>query len=125
MEYLKLMDEIKRISKTKGFKIEKIMNVGKKKEYPLYKITISNPGKPKKTICFSAGIHGDEIAGPLAVKKFIQDVNKKEYKGIKIIIFPVDNPYGFEKNKRRNYQNKDMNRHFLGKRLKGDDKKLY
>lgn len=66
-DYLKEIYKIKR----KNIKISKI---GKAHGYPLLKI-IANPSGIK-TICFSTGIHGEEIAGPLAVTEFLKKYKK-------------------------------------------------
>ena len=97
---------------------------GKNKEYPLY-IVSNNAKKPSAAVCFSAGIHGDEIAGSFAVLEFIKKHNFSNFKNIKIILIPVANPTGFDKCKRCNYLNKDLNGLFCKKVLSGENKLIY
>lgn len=110
------------ICKKKKLDLVEIGRVGFKKEYPLYKIII-NPKKMGRAVCFSAGIHGYEIAGPWAILKFLEKLNVKKIEN-KLIIFPVANPSGFDKIKRRNYLNKDLNGYFCHKKLSGENKIL-
>lgn len=109
------------VCKKKNLDLVEIGRVGFKKEYPIYKIIINNKGK---TVCFSAGIHGYEIAGPWAVLKFLEKLNIKKIKN-KLIIFPVANPTGFDKNIRENYLKKNLNALFCKKSLTGENKILY
>lgn len=102
----------------------KLKNIGSIQDYPIYQIIINN-FSPINTICFSAGIHGDEIAGPLSILKFLKEYNLNKIKGNRLIIFPVANPFGFDKQKRRNCLNKDLNRHFCDRNLNNENKILY
>ena len=113
-----------KVCKEKGFTINKIGSIGKNKEYSMFKIVINNHLN-KRVVCFSAGIHGEEPAGPFAVLSFLKKFNLKKFRKIKIIIFPVANPYGFDKGIRRNFLNKDLNGHFCHKKLTGENKILY
>ncbi len=101
-----------------------IGKVGFKKEYPIYKIVI-NENKKDKTVCFTTGIHGEEVAGPWTILKFLEKLNIKKLKNTKIIIFPVANPSGFDKNKRFNWQKKNLNALFCNKKLSGENKILF
>lgn len=125
MEYYEdYIQEVKEVCKNKNYKITKIGVIGKKKEFPMYKIII-NQKSPKRTICFSAGIHGEEIAGPWAVLKFLQIFDSKKFKNLKIIIFPVASPSAFYKQKRYDFLNRELNGHFCDKRLSGEDRFLF
>lgn len=74
--------------------------------YPLYKFTI-NP-QAKTRFCIVAGVHGDEVAGTLALLKLFKDPKffKKE---IKYEIFPVINPSAFDLKRRYDDDNRDLN----------------
>jgi hypothetical protein len=121
--YKKYISELKKICGKKGIKLHVIGRVGKRKEYPVFKIVLGH--SEKHTVCFSAGIHGEEPAGPWAIFEFIKQYRPMKYKGLKIILFPVANPHGFDKGIRRNFLNKDLNRHFCHKKLSGENKMLY
>jgi len=119
---LEFLKEIKNICKNNKYTLKLLSKVGKSKEYPLFAIEI-NP-KAKKSICFSAGIHGNEIAGQLSILEFLKIFNAKKLKKIKIIIFPLINPYGYTNNIRRNSKDLDLNRHFCVSRPKNENKIL-
>jgi murein peptide amidase A len=84
-------------------------------------ITINGNREYSKTVIFSAGIHGDEIAGPYTVLKFLMDY-KEVNPDIRIILFPVVNPYGFDRGIRFNAFRQDINRRFCDKLLAGEAK---
>jgi predicted deacylase len=99
-----------------------LMQIGVENNQQVFKVVI-NPNA-KRTICFIAGIHGNEEAGPYGVLSFLESgfhvPNNK-----RVIIIPLGNPWGFEKGKRENADNEDINRHFLKKELKGECKLLW
>lgn len=101
-----------------------LKKIGSVNKCPLYKIIIQPNKIYHKTICISAGIHGDEISGPLGVQKFLLHVNKKSVGNNRIIILPVGNPYGFNHNIRTNRNYINLNRHFTDKKLKDECKIL-
>jgi hypothetical protein len=79
-------------------------------EFSLYKV-ILNPEISDRTICITAGIHGDEHSGPLAVLNFIN--NYKANPGDpRIILLPVLNPFGFLEGIYHNYDDVNLNRKF-------------
>ncbi len=100
-----------------------LMKIGEIRNFPVYKITI-NP-LSSRTICFSAGIHGDEIAGSWAIIEFIKKYLPAQFLKIKIIIFPVASPTAFDKKKRYHYAGKDLNRLFCRKKLTGENRILF
>jgi len=64
----------------------------------------------RKRIHISAGIHGDEPAGPLAALKLIQD---DRWPGnMEIFLLPCLNPLGFLRNQRANPDGIDLNRDY-------------
>ena len=122
--YFNFINNLKKNCRERHFIIREIGYTGKNNEYPMFSI-ILNKNNSKKTVCFSAGIHGEEPAGPLAILEFLRTFDYKKYKSIKIIIFPVANPHGFDRGIRRNFLNKDLNGHFCNKKLSGENKILY
>jgi hypothetical protein len=69
-----------------------------------------NPKPPAARIYISAGIHGDEPAGPLAALKLIQ-VNRWP-ENAEIFLLPCLNPVGFTLNQRTNADSIDLNRDY-------------
>ena len=78
----------------------------------LYALTRS--GKPRGTnprIYLSAGIHGDEPAGPLAARQLIQANQWPD--NLDLWFCPCLNPLGFVLNSRENSKGLDLNREYL------------
>ncbi|HRY62808.1 MAG TPA: DUF2817 domain-containing protein [Candidatus Paceibacterota bacterium] len=125
MIYKTFLEKLRAVCLEKGLKLQLIGFAGNDKDFPIYKIVVPGTAKNKKTIFFSAGIHGNEPAGPWAVIEFLKKFSPKKYRGPRMVIVPVMNPFGFENNKRRNAVGIDINRHFRDSRLRGDNKLIY
>ncbi len=80
--------------------------------------------RAKQTICISAGIHGNEDAGPLAVLDFLRSY-KTNKDDPKIIFFPVANPTGFHEDTYLNINGQNLNRNFGKKKLTDENHMLY
>lgn len=63
-----------------------------------------------KRIYISAGIHGDEPAGPLAALKLLRENRWSDQ--AEIILLPCLNPIGFTLNRRENAEGIDLNRDY-------------
>jgi protein MpaA len=66
--------------------------------------------QPSTCIYISAGIHGDEPAGPLAALKLLQENHWPQ--NAEIFLLPCLNPIGFTLNTRENYERIDLNRDY-------------
>jgi hypothetical protein len=64
-----------------------------------------------KRIYISAGIHGDEPAGPLAARQLLQE--NRWPANVDLSILPCLNPTGFALNTRENNDGVDLNREYL------------
>ena len=64
----------------------------------------------RPTIYLSAGMHGDEPSGPLAVEAFWREDHPQEFNWM---ICPILNPTGIRARTRDNAQGMDMNRDYL------------
>ena len=65
---------------------------------------------PRHRLYLSAGIHGDEPAGPLAVRQLLQE---NRWPGqVDVWLCPCLNPRGFELNRRENAEGIDLNRDY-------------
>jgi hypothetical protein len=62
-------------------------------------------------IYLSTGIHGDEPAGPLAVRQLLQE--NAWPAGLDLCLCPCLNPTGFALNRRENREGLDLNRQYL------------
>lgn len=69
----------------------------------------ANPNPPRR-IYISAGIHGDEPAGPMAALKLLQE--NRWPKHLEIFLIPCLNPTGFLINHRGNASGIDLNRDY-------------
>jgi hypothetical protein len=69
------------------------------------------PPRPMRRIYISAGIHGDEPAGPLAVRELMRQDSWPAETGLWLC--PCLNPTGFPLNRRENAQGIDLNRQYL------------
>lgn len=119
MYYKNYLKNLRAVCKEKNIKI---ISIGKIDSFFIYKIVLNPSGN--KTVVFSAGIHGNEISGPLSIIEFLKKIDFKKYSNTKIIIFPVANPTGFDKNQRNNYLNKDLNRLFCKSKTAFENKIL-
>lgn len=72
---------------------------------------VSRAAAPVKRIYLSAGIHGDEPAGPLAALQLLQENRWPE--NAELWFCPCLNPIGFSLNCRENAQGIDLNRAYL------------
>jgi len=77
----------------------------------LHRPTLSIPSPQSSIrIYISAGIHGDEPAGPLAALKLIQENRWPE--NVELWLLPCLNPAGFTLNRRENLEGIDLNRDY-------------
>jgi len=65
---------------------------------------------PRRKLYLSTGIHGDEPAGPLAVRQLLQEDRWPDHADIWLC--PCLNPTGFPLNRRENKDNVDLNRDY-------------
>lgn len=82
--------------------------------YPMYIVNMGKPAPHKLSVLISAGIHGDEPAGVEAALQFIEHnvENPALLTHYNFVVFPCDNPYGWERGTRENSQGLDLNRQF-------------
>ena len=69
---------------------------------------------PAPRFYLSAGIHGDEVAGPLAVLEMLRQPDF--FARVDATIFPILNPEGLSRVMRGNYAGVDLNRDYRGAR---------
>jgi protein MpaA len=92
-----------------GWASEIFHEAGEFKWLALHRKPIRTSNFPLR-IYISAGIHGDEPAGPLAVLKLLQENNWPD--NAEIFLLPCLNPVGFTLNKRENAGGIDLNRDY-------------
>jgi predicted double-glycine peptidase/predicted deacylase len=71
--------------------------------YDFYRI-VSRDAKPNdRFMLIRAGIHGDEVAGPLTIIQYFNRIFDYAHKrGVKLIVYPLGNPAGFDARQRYN-----------------------
>lgn len=79
-------------------------------DYRIMKVTINPHLVHTRPYIYVAGIHGNEVGGPLGALQFIQRSTVPPDK--RAIILPLVNPYGFEHEQRECKTGEDINRLF-------------
>jgi hypothetical protein len=90
---------------------EEILDAIPKPGIPVLSRPASSNLKPKKRIYISAGIHGDEPAGPLAALELLKANAWGDHWDVTVL--PCLNPTGFALNRRENDEGIDLNRQYL------------
>lgn len=75
--------------------------------YPIFRLVI-HP-KAQTTACIVAGVHGNEIAGPLSILHLVTELLHDLPENYRLIIYPVINPSGFDLRQRFNADRRDLN----------------
>ncbi len=102
-----LISQLALSAKGVGFEVETFGQIG---DWPLLGMTRRAQNNSGQNIYISAGIHGDEPAGPLALLElFKEDALPKEHN---YWICPVLNPSGLDAGKRENTDGLDLNRDY-------------
>ena len=96
---------LKKVCKATNVKAVPIGAIGR---YKFLKMEI-NP-EAERTVLITAGIHGDEPAGPYGILKWLMESSCPE--DIRIICLPLTNPTGFDDHDRHNANGRDLNRGF-------------
>ena len=86
--------------------VKKYSLVYKKGEYDFLKISSKDIAPQDPVLLIRAGIHGDEIAGPIAIERYGNEIfDYAHAQGVKVLLYPLDNPSGFSANLRYNIDN--------------------
>ncbi len=71
-------------------------------------------GAGTQRICISTGMHGDEPAGPETLLAAMRRLRENAARlDADLMLFPCDNPTGWELNTRENWEGRDLNREFM------------
>lgn len=93
-------------ARAQGFRAERF---GEAAGCPLFALTRRTPG-PRPRVYLSAGIHGDEPAGPLALLELIE-AGRFDDRAVWFLC-PLLNPAGFIRRTRENAEGVDLNRDY-------------
>jgi len=94
------------VRRWKRVRMGRVFQAGRAAGYPIFGWKRAGRGP---AIYLSAGIHGDEPAGPMAVTRLLED-QPAWMRRFSWIVFPCLNPWGYERDSRRNLKRLDLNR---------------
>lgn len=82
--------------------------------FPLFILHLGRPAEGRKNVMMAAGIHGDEPAGVEAAMRFVEtnSGNEELLSQFSFVVFPCNNPTGWELDSRENWKGIDLNRQF-------------
>lgn len=95
-----------------------------RQSYPLYRVTIRRPAAHQSPIAVVSGLHGDERGAPLGVLDFLENRYTPDARGAVCPVYPIVNPWGFDRQRRPNGNNIDINRTFGPADVPADEAKL-
>jgi hypothetical protein len=99
---------LEEVAKANGWTIRYLSKCGDVTRPWLQRTAILGPISP--SLYLSAGIHGDEISGPMAILKMLRD--REFFADFNVTIFPILNPDGLAQNLRGNAAGIDLNRDY-------------
>ena len=105
----RVLEDVQIAAEAHGWNAEVFYNSGDYKLFGLHRSARNETNR--RRIYFSAGIHGDEPAGPLAALKLLQDNRWPD--NLELWMCPCLNPAGFTLNTRANIKGIDLNRGYL------------
>ncbi len=114
-DYSQFVDELSEICKKKNYQLKVI---GHQRNFDIYSIVVN--ADAKKTLGIVGTVHGEEPASGLGALNYLRWATVP--KNVRLFIIPILNPWGYENNKRRNVNNRNINRQFFKKRLSGEAK---
>ena len=94
------------IAKTAGLRVRPFATVS---GHPVLHLESIRPPAGAPRIYLSAGIHGDEPAGCLALLEWVS-ANPRTARALDLTVFPCLNPWGLTHNKRTDEAGRDLNR---------------
>jgi hypothetical protein len=107
-----VLRDIEQTAQSQGWRVESFLETEHLRLFALRRTADGSLAVgPVFRVYVSAGIHGDEPAGPLAVRQLIQENNWPPQ--AEIYICPCLNPSGFLLNRRENAEGTDLNRQYL------------
>lgn len=123
--YERYVRSLRQVCRLRDLGWQRIGSAGRRGEYGLFKVTAGLRVRPPRTICISAGLHGDEISGPLAALELTRKFDWRSLRRLRVVILPLCNPWGFDNGRRTNARHMDLNRRFVGQRPPGEAGTLY
>jgi hypothetical protein len=81
---------------------------GRDRRYPI--LSVRSRGRASRTLLVLAGVHGDEVAGLLAVPAILESWRTED---VRLVVITPVNPVGAARRTRRNAGGHDINRDFV------------
>lgn len=106
----KVLQDASDAARQHGWKAEVFHRVGDLEWLAFHRPALRDTESPRR-IYLSAGIHGDEPAGPLAMLRLLRENQWPE--NAELFLVPCLNQIGFESNRRENPKGLDLNRDYL------------
>ena len=78
----------------------------------IYRLMVGGGPRAKRQVLITAGLHGDEPAGPESVLRFLYEYDATRYSNFGFLILPCINPFGYVHDTRENGTGIDLNRVF-------------
>ena len=78
----------------------------------IYRLMVGGGPRAKRQVLITAGLHGDESAGPESVLRFLYEYDATRYSNFGFLILPCINPFGYVHDTRENGTGIDLNRVF-------------
>lgn len=88
----------------------RVERVGEVWNYPFFRVRL-HISRQAPTIFLTAGIHGEEPGGVEGALRWLEGREWSKWR-VNWLVLPCINPYGWERNQRRNAQRRDINRQF-------------
>lgn len=113
--YDDLVRRLERIAESPSVEMERIGEFeANARTYPMFLMRMGSPCPGKASVMIGAGIHGDEPAGVEAALRFLETNSGNEalLSRFHFIVFPCNNPTGWELDTRENASGIDLNREF-------------
>lgn len=112
-DYRFLVQRWKRIARAAGLKLVEFARAG---ECPIYVLETPGAADEPNGLYLSAGIHGDEPAGPEALaswaERHLSRIARRKRRPLPLVILPCLNPWGLINNQRVDEHAHDLNRIF-------------
>lgn len=108
-DYRHLIQSWKQVARCLGAKLQPYCKYDGETLY--YLACCPDASQKSRTLYLSAGIHGDEPAGPEALLQWAER-NSKKLRQMSYLIFPCLNPWGIKNNFRYDAKGNDLNRYF-------------
>lgn len=113
--YSDLVRRLEQIAESPNVELEHIGEFeADSRVYPMFLLRMGTAASHKLSVLINAGIHGDEPAGVEAALRFLEENSGNDdlLSRFSFVVFPCNNPTGWELDTRENWQSIDLNREF-------------